>query len=46
MIEVYCNNKIVFVGTEEEVKEYCKNNKWDYTQDTSYSRYERACGIY
>ena len=45
MLEVYLDNKLVFIGTEDEVEEYC-NNKWDYTQDPSYAEYESACGIY
>ena len=46
MLEVYLDNKVVFVGTEKEVEEYCNNNGWDYTQNPSYANYERACGIY
>lgn len=46
MIEVYLNNKVVFRGTEEEAENYCNNNEWDYTQDTSYKEFEKACGIY
>lgn len=45
MIEVYLNNKVVFTGTSEEAEEYCNNNEWDYTQDTSYAEFERLCGI-
>ena len=46
MLEVYFNDKIVFVGTEKEVEKYCDNNDWDYVQDSSYANFERLCGIY
>lgn len=46
MIQVYLNNEVVFEGTETEVEEYCNNNEWDYTQDTRYAEFEKACGIY
>lgn len=46
MIEVYLDNKKVFSGTAEEADTYCKDHEWDYTQDTSYAEFERACGIW
>lgn len=46
MIQVILDDKIVFEGTETEAEEFCNNNEWDYTQDTSYSEFEKACGIY
>ena len=46
MIEVYLDDEIVFTGTEAEAEDYCNNNKWDYTQDTSYAEFERLCGIF
>ena len=46
MIQVILDDKIVFEGTETEAEEFCNNNEWDYTQDTSYAEFEKACGIY
>lgn len=49
MYQVFFNNKVVFESYEEaEIEEYCNKHpdEWDYTQDTSYAEFERACGIY
>lgn len=46
MLEVFLDNECVFIGTEEDVEEYCNNNEWDYTQKSCYADYEKMCGIY